>query len=136
MAGAEDRLSVRLAEEEPLLRKAFPTARIDHDALVVILTGHPLCPGWSHDRTDILFAIPANYPAGQPDNVCGRPDLTLAGGASPANNQGIQTYAGRTWLQFSYHVEPTHWCPTADPSVGSNLVEYLTGALTRFEEPS
>jgi len=133
---AEERLSVRLAEEEVLLRKAFPTVRIDHDALVVILSDHPLRPGWSHELTDILFAVPANYPAGQPDNVCARPDLTLAGGSSPANNQGIQTYAGRPWLQFSYHFEPADWRPTADASVGSNLVEYLTGALTRFEEPS
>lgn len=133
---ADERLSARLAEEDTLLRKAFPNARIDHGALVVILSDHRLPPGWSHDRTDILFAIPMNYPAGQPDNVCARPELTLAGGASAGNNQGIQTYAGRAWLQFSYHVEPGDWRPTADAAVGSNLVEYLTGALTRFEEPS
>lgn len=132
----DERLSARLAEEDALLRKAFPAARIDQEALVVILCDHPLPPGWSHDKTDILFAIPANYPAGQPDNVCARPDLTLAGGASPGNNQGQQTYAARSWLQFSYHVEPADWRPTVDASVGSNLVEYLTGALTRFEEPS
>ncbi len=137
MAAVEDeRLLARLADEDALLRKAFPSARIDQQALVVILADHPLPHGWSHDKTDILFAIPVNYPAGQPDNVCARPDLTLVGGASAGNNQGLQTYLGRTWLQFSYHVEPADWHPTADASVGSNLVEYLAGALTRFEEPS
>ena len=131
----DPRLAERLAVEGPLLRRAFPTANVDVEALVVILQDHPLPPGWSHDRTDILFTIPVNYPAGQPDNVCTRADLALAGGGIPTNSQGIQTYAGRQWLQFSYHVEPADWRPAADPAAGSNLTEYLTGALARFEDP-
>jgi hypothetical protein len=130
------RLQDRLAQEEPLLRQAFPNAAIDREALVVVLTGHELPPGWSHDHTDVLFPIPANYPAGQPDNVCARPDLTLANGSAPGNSQGIQTHAGRQWLQFSYHVDPNDWRPHADPAVGSNLADYLAGALARFQEAS
>jgi hypothetical protein len=131
-----DRLLARLAQEAALLRQAFPSAHIDTTALVVILADYPLPGGWSHDCTDVLFAIPPNYPGGQPDNVCARSDLTLAGGTSPGNSQGIQTYAEREWLQFSYHVEPDDWRPTADPGEGSNLADYLTGALTRFDEAS
>jgi hypothetical protein len=130
------RLQNRLAQEELLLRRAFPNATIDREALVVVLTDHELPPGWSHDHTDVLFPIPANYPAGQPDNVCARPDLTLAGGAAPGNSQGIQTHAGKQWLQFSYHVDPNDWRPHAEPAVGSNLTDYLAGALTRFKEAS
>jgi hypothetical protein len=129
-------LRARLEQERELLLQAYPTAQLHIDALVVILPDYPLPPGWSHPRTDILFAIPANYPAGQPDNVCARPDLTLAGGAVPGNNQGLQTHAGRTWLQFSWHVDPGDWKPHADPSAGSTLADYLTGALTRFGEAS
>lgn len=102
----------------------------------MILADHLLPPGWSHDRTDVLISIPPNYPGGQPDNLCARPDLTLADGRMPANNQGIQSYAGRQWLQFSYHIESGDWRPSSDPSTGSNLAEYLTGALTRFDEAS
>ncbi|MER6132137.1 E2/UBC family protein [Streptomyces sp. NPDC001815] len=130
------RLGERLAQETLLLRKAFPNATIDPEALVVTLTDHKLPAGWSHDRTDVLFAIPTNYPAGQPDNICARPDLTLADGSVPGNSQGIQTHAEQQWLQFSYHVDPNDWRPTANPEVGSNLADYLAGALTRLEEAS
>jgi hypothetical protein len=129
-------LRQRLAREKPLLRQAFRTATIDDDALVVTLAGHRLPPGWSHQRTDVLFAIPVNYPAGQPENICARPDLTLAGGAVPGNSQGIQVHAGKPWLQLSYHANPADWRPKADPEAGSNLTDYLTGALTRFDEAS
>ena len=101
MDAIDRHLSERLTEEMPLLRRAFPNAIIDVDARVVILTAHRLPAGWSHEQTDILFSIPLNYPAGQPDNICARADLTLTGGAAPGNNQGIQVHAGRSWLQFS-----------------------------------
>jgi hypothetical protein len=133
---ASARLQDRLAQEKPFLRQTFPNANIDPETLVVILSGYELPPDWSHDHTDVLFSIPSNYPAGQPDNVCARPDLTLANGSSPGNSQGIQTHAGRQWLQFSYHVDPDDWRPHADPAAGSNLADYLAGALTRFQEAS
>lgn len=131
-----ERLRDRLAQEAALLRKVYPAAVVDADALVVILPAYELPPGWTHHTTDVLFQIPVNYPAGQPDNICVRPDLGLAHGAAPGNCQGLQTHAGRPWLQFSYHMEPGDWQPKADPASGSNLVDYLSGALTRFQEAS
>jgi Prokaryotic E2 family E len=129
-------LRQRLEREQPILLQTFPTTAIKPDALVVVLPDYRLPQGWSHEVTDILFAIPSNYPAGQPDNICARPDLRLASGALPGNNQGVQTHDGRQWLQFSYHVEPNDWRPHADPASGSNLTDYLAGALTRFDEAS
>jgi Prokaryotic E2 family E len=131
-----ERLAERLAQEQTLLRQAFPDATIDSETGVVVLHDHLLPAGWSHDRTDVLFAIPLNYPAGQPDNVCARSDLTLANGATPGNSQGIQQYAGRSWLQFSYHIDSNDWRPHADATKGSNLADYLAGALSRFQEAS
>lgn len=136
MSSIEDRLRVRLELEEPVLLAAFPTARIDPISMTVTLHDHRLPPGWSHETTDVLFAFPTNYPAGCPDNVCVRPDLRLASGELPQNNQGIQTHAGSTWLQLSWHVDAEGWTPTADPRQGSNLATYLIGALARFEEAS
>jgi Prokaryotic E2 family E len=129
-------LLARLEQERALLFQAYPAAIINTETLVVVLPGFRLPPGWSHDTTDVLFVIPANYPAGQPDNVCCRPDLTLAGGSPPGNSQGVHIHDGRLWLQFSYHLEPGDWCPRADASSGSTLAHYLVGALTRFDEAS
>jgi hypothetical protein len=129
-------LRERLAHEEPLLHRTFPTAVLDAETLTVTLAAHQLPPGWSQQRTEVLVAIPVNYPAGQPDNVCVRPDLTLTSGAAPGNCQGIQTHAGRPWLQLSYHVHPADWRPRADPEAGSTLADYLAGALTRLDEAS
>lgn len=131
-----DALRERLMQEQALLQQAFPTATINLESLVVVLPDYRLPPGWSHEQTEVLFAIPPNYPAGQPDNVCTRPELTLAAGTPASNIQGLQTHDGRQWLQFSYHVEPFDWQPRANAACGSTLADYLTGALTRFDEAS
>lgn len=111
-------------------------ARLDRNTNTVTLQDHPLPAGWSHRMTDVLFPFPPNYPAGCPDNVCVRADLRLANGGMPGNNQGIQTHAGRQWLQLSWHIDAADWRPTGDPRQGSNLVTYLIGALARFQELS
>ena len=136
MSSSAARLGDRLDREESLLLKAFPRAQLNRDTRTVILSEHSLPPGWSHDETDVLIEFPANYPAGCPDNVCARPELTLANGQMPANHQGVQTHAGREWLQFSWHIDAAEWAPTDEPAEGSNLVTYLIGALTRFDEAS
>lgn len=136
MSTPADRLKGRLELEVSVLIETFPTATIDRAANAVMLPGHPLPPGWSHDHTDVLFLFPDNYPAGCPDNVCARPNLRLANGELPGNNQGVQHHAGADWLQLSWHIESADWQPTADPRSGSNLTTYLIGALARFEEPT
>lgn len=129
-------LRQRLVREAPVLRRVFPAAAIDSETRTVTLAEHRLPPGWSQRRTEVLVAIPLNYPAGQPDNICVRPDLTLADGTAPGGSQGIRVHAGRPWLQLSYHVNPADWRPRADPEAGSNLADYLAGALTRFDDAS
>src|SRR3546814_11352245 len=94
-----ERLRERLDAEVAILAEAFPTARIDAHTNTGTIVNHPLPPGWSQSSTDVLFTFPPNYPAGCPDNVCVRPDLRLARGELPANNQGVQVHAGREWLQ-------------------------------------
>lgn len=130
------RTEQRLDVEEKILSVSFPTARVERSSNAVVLADHTLPRGWSQDRTDVLFLYPSNYPAGCPDNMCVRPDLRLANGELPGNNQGVQHHAGRDWLQLSWHIDAADWQPTADPRQGSNLTSYLVGALARFEEPS
>lgn len=136
MATADERRRSRLETERSILEKAFPTAQIDVESGLLILRGHRLPPGWSHEETDVLIEVPDQYPSTPPDNVCARGDLTLAGGGLPANNQGYREIGGQRWLQFSYHVEPADWRPDSDITRSSTLTEFLYGALTRFEEAS
>jgi hypothetical protein len=131
---ADDRWRKRLEQERPLLAQAFPTADLDIDIGVVIVRGHILPPGWSHHETDALVEIPAKYPSTPPDNICARPELTLADGRVPGSNQGHRDIAGGRWLQFSYHVDAADWRTDVDLAKSSTLVDYLHGALTRFEE--
>ncbi len=131
---ADERRRERLEKERLLLSQAFPTAVLEVEASILILPGHELPPGWSHTETDILVETPAQYPSVPPDNVCARADLTLSNGQLPGNNQGVRELAGRRWLQFSYHVEAGDWRPDEDLNKSSTLVDYLCGALTRFEE--
>lgn len=133
MVAGTDRRRERLEQERPLL-EAFPSVLLDVEAGVVIVRSHRLPPGWSHEETDVLVEIPEKYPSAPPDNVCARPDLTLADGRMPQNHQGHRQIAGRGWLQFSYHVEPSDWHPDVDLARSSTLVDYLHGALSRFEE--
>lgn len=134
MGSADERRGSRLEAERSLLETAFPTAQLEVEAGVLILRRHKLPAGWSHDTTDVLVEIPDQYPTTPPDNVCARGDLTLASGAMPTNNQGYREIAGERWLQFSYHVEPSDWRPDANLTMSSTLVDFLHGALTRFEE--
>ena len=136
VSGLRTRLAERLDREEPILLRDFPTARIDRSTNTVILTAYRLPAGWSHETTDVLFEFPTSYPAGCPDNVCVRADLRLANGQKPGNQMGIHSYVGRNWLQLSWHIEPSDWTPTSDPSQGSNLASYLAGALARLDDPS
>lgn len=130
----DDRRRQRLERERPLLEAAFLSVALDIDAGVVIVLRHPLPPGWSHVETDVLVEIPEQYPSTPPDNVCARADLKLANGQPPQSNQGHRQIAGRQWLQFSYHVEPSDWHPDVDLAKSSTLVDYIHGALSRFEE--
>jgi hypothetical protein len=131
-----ERLNARLDQEEPLLVEAFPTSHLDRHACLVVLPDSRLPAGWSHERTHVAFIYPTNYPAGCPDNVLTRADLRLANGQQPGNNQGVHIYAGRQWLQLSWHIDADAWRPSATAAEGTNLVTYLIGALTRFDEAS
>lgn len=123
----------RLEKERQLLVRAFPSVDLDIDARIVIVRNHKLPTGWSHAETDVLVEIPAQYPSTPPDNVGARPDLRLAGGGMPENNQGNREIEGHQWLQFSYHVESSDWHPNIELGKSSTLVDYLYGALTRFD---
>jgi hypothetical protein len=136
VSSPDERRRMRLEAERGLLAKAFPAAELDIDAGVVILRGHRLPEGWSHKETDVLVEIPGQYPSTPPDNIYARGDLALADGGGPGNNQGYREVAGRRWLQLSYHIEGGDWQASEDLRKSTTLIDFLHGALSRFEEAS
>ena len=53
MTEDEAQLRERLETEQPLVAKVFPSATINPEESVVIIKGHHLPPGWSHEETDL-----------------------------------------------------------------------------------
>ena len=127
-------LSDRLTAEQRLLTKTFKRLELDVEGRVLIIPEHPLGDGWNLAATPVLVEIPPGYPTTPPDNICVTADLRLANGATPANTMGTREIAGRSWLQFSYHIEAADWQPQPDLSPSDTLVTYLVGALRRLEE--
>ena len=127
-------LAERLAAEQPSLTKVFEGLDLDVAGRVLIIPEHPLGDGWNLSVTPVLVEVPPQYPTTPPDNICVSDDLRLANGATPANTMGIRVIAGRSWLQFSYHIEAADWRPHPDVSLSDTLVTYLVGALCRLEE--
>ena len=127
-------LAERLAAEQPLLTKAFERLELDVAGRVLVIPEHRLGDGWNLMATPVLVEIPPGYPTTPPDNICVTSDLRLANGATPANTMGIREIAGRSWLQFSYHIEAGDWRPHPDLSLSDTLVTYLVGALGRLAE--
>ena len=102
----------------------------------VIVKHWKLDAGWNKDEVEVLVQIPAGYPVTPPDNFYATADLRLENGGEPGNASANQTIAGRPWLQFSYHIEPSDWQPKSDPAAGHNMLTFLAGVAKRLEDPS
>jgi Prokaryotic E2 family E len=104
----------------------------DHSWLIVKRWALPA--GWSKTETALLVNIPSGHPVTPPDNFCTDLDLRLANGGTPDSVMGEYEYAGRRWLQFSYHVTDSEsdWRPHADILRGHNLLTFLLGVKARL----
>jgi len=128
----------RRRSELELVKAAYGELELAPDLSWVIIRCWALPSGWNKMDTPVLVNIPPGYPVTPPDNFCTEPALRLAGGAMPGNTMGVQEYAGRQWLQFSFHVADSQndWRPDADLLRGHNLLTFLTGIGQRLEEVS
>jgi hypothetical protein len=131
-----DRRAERLEEERPMLEQAVPSVELDIENGLVLVHDWALPEGWSHETTDVLVEVPVKYPSTPPDNVCVRSDLTLVSGGTPQNSQGVRRISNCNWQQFSYHIEPADWRPNRNLQCSTTLVDYLHGAMSRFEDAS
>jgi len=92
--------------------------------------------GWNVTDTPVLVLFPPGYPVTPPDNFYTRNDLSLAAGGEPGSTSRHITQAGRTWRQFSWHVEAGDWKPHAEIVKGHNMLTFLEGVGRRLSEAS
>ena len=53
--------------------------------------------------------------------------IRLAAGGEPGNTSLSVNQAGRSWRQFSWHVETGDWRPHAEVLKGHNMLTFLEG---------
>jgi hypothetical protein len=100
----------------------------------VVIKRFPVPSGWNRDVTSILVLIHPAYPTTPPDNFLVDNDLRLSNGQLPGNVSPDQSHLGRTWLQFSYHIDAADWKPHPDLLNGHNLLTFLLGVERRLAE--
>lgn len=126
----------RRREELKLVEAKYGELEVDPNAEWFIIKRWPLGPGWSMAETSVLVLFPPGYAVTPPDNFYTRNDFRLASGAQPGNTSPNATQAGRTWLQFSWHVEAGDWTPHAEVLEGHNMLTFLAGVGRRLSEAS
>jgi hypothetical protein len=122
----------RVAKELALLQTRYPDSRLTDRWIRV--PDYRLPPGWSADVTETVFFIRDGYPGISPYGIYVPAGLrfqnnTPANYAEPAANP--PPFAG-TWGFFSWEAE--EWHATADPAKGHNLLNWVQGFASRFQQ--
>jgi Prokaryotic E2 family E len=125
----------RWLDELKLVEAMYGAVEVGPDSSWFIIPTWKLCSGWNKRETALLLLRPPGYPVTPPDNFFVDPDLRLNGDVKPGNTDP-DTQAGRPWLRFSYHIEPSDWSPDADITRGHNLTTFLQGVRNRLEDLS
>jgi len=78
----------------------------------VVFTDYSVPLGYSKTTSTLLVRAPLSYRNGRPDMFWTDIDLMLAQGGVPAQAENIETYLGRQWRRFSWHLQ--NWNPATD----------------------
>lgn len=124
----------RRKQELDLIRSKYGEIDIGPDLDWVLIKMFPLPFGWNRDETALLVLIRPGYPTTPPDNFLVDNDLRLASGQLPGNVSADQSHLGRSWLQFSYHVDAAEWRPNPELLNGHNLLTFLLGVEKRLAQ--
>jgi hypothetical protein len=126
----------RVETEVELLRKEYDKVTLSEDGQHVVIHDLPLPPSYDRDTTDVLLVVPSGYPDTPLDNFYVPSGLALENGERPDRmSKGGQSHNGRSWDQFSWHVEDDEdWRPRADPEEGTNLLTWMRGVEERLQE--
>jgi hypothetical protein len=124
----------RREDELKLVQEKYGEIEVGPTMTWVLVKRFPLPPGWSKREAQILVLLPPGYPTTPPDNFFADNDLRLADGRLPTNASSDQRQVGRTWLQFSHHVEANEWRPSVELLRGHNLLTFLLAVELRLAE--
>ncbi|HZP39488.1 MAG TPA: E2/UBC family protein [Methylomirabilota bacterium] len=126
----------RRREELRLVEAKYGELEVDPNFEWFIIKRWGLGRGWNVTDTPVLVLFPPGYPITPPDNFYTRNDLKLAAAGEPGNTSPNVNQAGRTWRQFSWHVEAGDWRPHAEVLKGHNMLTFLDGVSQRLNEAS
>lgn len=121
----------RRKRELELLKAEYGDLEIGEKLDWVIIKKWLLLSGWNKTETPVLVLIPSGYPVTPPDNFYTDNDLRLVNEGLPGNSSVNVSQLEKSWLQFSYHVEPEDWKPHADILQGHNLLTFLKMGVSR-----
>jgi len=95
--------------------------------ICVVFERYPLPPGWNRTYTDLLIITDVSYPNSKLDMFWTNPGLQLSSGKTPQAGDSLETYLGRQWQRFSWHVQK--WNPARD-----NIITYLDTINVRLQK--
>ncbi len=89
---------------------------------------------WDSSKVEMCFQIPENLPGQAPYGFYVRPQLMLCGGGPPADYTfpADATPFGSGWGRFSWQLDP--WQPSANPSQGSNMLNFARSFADRLRQ--
>lgn len=119
-----------LANEITALRERFTVDYLGVEAGVhgILIKDFPVpsdayrvegAPAEAPQRVDLLLRISEAYPNGTPDMFWVVPPIRLTQGGMPAAGEVMETYFGRLWQRFSWHLTNAQWRPVADTLSGT-----------------
>lgn len=72
--------------------------------LYLIFRDFPLGPNFQPQKSDLLVYTTVDYPNAGFDMFWVSPDVKLANGGVPKAAESVETYLGRQWRRFSWHL--------------------------------
>nr|WP_301334444.1 E2/UBC family protein [Solimonas sp. SE-A11] len=94
---------------------------------MVLVPDFPLRQGWSVEKVELMYLVPAGFPTGALDMFYVDPHLSLADGRQPANADTVEQHGGKPWQRFSWHYQRP-WKPGRD-----TLLSHLDFCRSRLQ---
>jgi len=126
----------RIEQELALLRGRWPDVEYRAEGHWFRIPAYPLPAGWNRPNTDVAFQPQVSHPGTPPYGIYVPAGLTF-NGVRPENYAEpapTQPPFGGAWGILSWTPVDGEWRATADPTTGSNLLNWAVGFAVRFRE--
>lgn len=90
-----------------------PEIHIEGQRIYIVFRDFPFGPAYSPARGDLLLYTSIVYPNAGFDMFWTDPNVKLANGGVPQAAEVMESYMGRTWRRFSWHLN-RGWNPARD----------------------